>query len=91
MSVIRTVCVETFIKRCVREGGCGHAVDEIVGSGQRLGPEECREMRLMKEGDDSLNEVTVFAFGNTILFRSIGARCVMNNTKRLEKRAKGSV
>lgn len=36
MSVIRTVCVETFIRRCVREGGFGHVVDEIVGSGQRL-------------------------------------------------------
>ena len=91
MSVIRTVFVETFIRRCVREGGCGHAVDEIVGSGQRLDPEGGREMRLMKEGDDIFNEVTVFAFENTILFRSIGARCVMNNTKRLEKRAKGSV
>ena len=83
MSVIRTVCVETFIKRCVREGGCGQAVDEIVGSGQRLDPEGCREMRLMKEGDDSFNEVMVFASGNTIMFSSIRARCVMNNTNRL--------
>lgn len=45
----------------------------------------------MKESDDGFNEVTVFAFGNTILFRSIGARCVMNNAKRMEKRAKGIV
>ena len=91
MSVNRTVYVETFIRRCVREGGCGHAVDEIVGSGQRLDPEGCREMRLMKEGDESLNEGTVLAFSDIILFRSIGERCVMNNTKRLEKRAKGIV
>ena len=77
------VFVETFIRRCVREKGCGHVVDEIIGSGQRLDPEGCREMRLMKDGDNSFNEVAVFAFGNTILFRSIGARCVMNNTKTL--------
>ena len=57
MSVIRTVFVETFIRRCVREGGCGHAVDEIVSNGQRLDQEGCREMRLMKQGDDNLNEV----------------------------------
>ena len=42
----------------------------------------------MKEGDDGFNEVTVFAFDKTILFRSIGERCVMNNTKRLEKEPK---
>ena len=68
-----------------------HAVCEIVGNGQCLNQERCREMRLMKEGDDSLNEVTVLAFGDTILLKNIGARCVMTNTKRLYKNTKDIV
>ena len=70
------------MKWCVKvDGGGWHAVNKICGGLEGVRPKAKGHGSLMKECKTGFDNMTMFAFGGADVFRCVGRRCKMLNTK----------
>lgn len=66
---------EPLIWRCATNDFAWHSIDEVYGSGECIAPIRLWHRGLAKEGEASLNYVTMLSFGYTVVLGRVWWCC----------------